>query len=69
MMSQLPRTTPEISEAAVRLATICRIVVQNFLPPEHWAEAERRFRLASIAELQQLAARGPLAGQELPDAS
>ena len=53
MSSKLPRTTPEINEVSRRLSTICRIVVQNFLTPEQWAEAERRFRLASIGVLEE----------------
>jgi hypothetical protein len=52
MVSQRP--APELSDVADRIAATCRIVVQNFLPPEHWAEAERRFRLTVIGHLDSL---------------
>ena len=52
MISNLPRTTPEIHELAVRIATTCRIVVQPVLPPDTWAEAEWKFYLSCRGELE-----------------
>ena len=54
MLSNLPRTTPEIHDFAVRVATTCRIVVQAMLPPSLWPVAEQKFYLSVRGHLEQV---------------
>lgn len=53
MRSRLPRTTPEVHEVATEVAITCRLVVQAFMPPDVWREAERRFYLTVCGVLEQ----------------
>ena len=53
MFSPLPRSGHEITEISERLSTICGIIVHHFLTPAERAEAERRFRLATIGVLEE----------------
>jgi hypothetical protein len=46
MIANIPPTKPHLHELAVGVAESCRIVVQSFLPPELWAQAEWRFYLS-----------------------
>ena len=47
---QRPRTgaTPAIEEIAREIGRTGRIVIQAFVPPELWAEVERRLYLAAL---------------------
>jgi hypothetical protein len=45
---------PDVRETAARIATMGRIVVQAFIPPELRAEAEKRLFLTAVGEIQRL---------------
>ncbi|AMV40258.1 hypothetical protein [Planctomyces sp. SH-PL62] len=47
-------TTPEIHEAAIRIARQCRSIVQACLREEEWADADREFYLIARRELEAL---------------
>ena len=57
MYPQIPGTTPELHRTAVRIATMGRIIVQAFLPPEVRVDAQRRMYLTALGELLQLSER------------
>lgn len=64
----MPPTSPVIHDTARRIASMCRIVVQAVMPPEWWAEAEKRFYLTARGELENLAD-GRVSGSHGPDVS
>jgi hypothetical protein len=65
---EMPRTTAEVHDTASRIARTCRIVVQAVMPPEVWAEAEKRFYLTARGELEQLTD-GRVTGSHGPEVS
>lgn len=62
--STLPRTTPEVHEAALQIAVTCRIVVAGVLEPRLLAEAEKRFYLSARGVLEQLREERPPRGPD-----